>query len=68
MVARCDDVNLARALYISGAGPAAPPAERAPLLPARARSGTRHRAARSFCDPRVPVPGVRPLLSPSRPA
>ncbi|KAJ1213411.1 hypothetical protein NDU88_001048 [Pleurodeles waltl] len=41
-----------QALYLSGAGLVAPPAEWAPLIPVRARSGLRHCAVRSLRDPR----------------
>ncbi|KAJ1139449.1 hypothetical protein NDU88_005821 [Pleurodeles waltl] len=41
-----------QALYLSGAGLVAPPAEWAPLIPVRARPCLRRRAVRSLWDPR----------------
>ncbi|KAJ1163318.1 hypothetical protein NDU88_003778 [Pleurodeles waltl] len=45
-------VSRTRALCTPGAGLVAPPAERASLIPVRARPGRRRRAARSLWDPR----------------
>ncbi|KAJ1173844.1 hypothetical protein NDU88_005669 [Pleurodeles waltl] len=62
-------MNRTRALYISGAGLVAPPAERAPLILVRARPGRRRRAARSVWDPGGSGPrGATTPLSPSRAA